>query len=154
MVLIKLLSKMKCRNGIFNLSQFYDLVVPQGVVNEVQSQPGRKILDDLILHKIIRKEDVEQDKVKQIKNDYKLDHGESECVAYAQSKRNQYGEICIICDENRPRKKFCDELCFETTTDLINIMKELGAINDFEHKIKTMAVQKLDCLSNQYKNDF
>ena len=71
--LIKLLSKMKCRDGIINLSQHYDMVVTAGVVTEVKSPPGWKILHGLIKEKIINLVHVDHVQVEEIMNIYNLD---------------------------------------------------------------------------------
>ena len=125
-VLIKLLSKMKCRDGIINLSQHYDMVVTAWVVTEVKSPPGWKILHGLIKEKIINLVHVSQVQVEEIMKIYNLDRGESEIIAY--TKLHNDLNICMVSDDKRAQKRVGNQILVKTTADLINIMKNVKAI--------------------------
>ena len=141
-VLIKLLGKMKCRDGIINLSQHCDMVVPEGVIAEVKNPSGWKILHGLIQEKIMSTVHVNQINVQLIMNKHNLGQGESEVIAYAKLYNNR--NICIVTDDKRVQKRTSNQIFVKTTADLINIMKSVKAINDFEYKIKQNKLEKLD----------
>ena len=50
----------------------------------------------------------------------------------------------MVSDDKRAQKRAGNQILVKTTADLINIMKNVKAINDFEYKIKQNKLERLD----------
>ena len=139
--LIAFLSEMNCPDGIIKLSESYEIIIPEGVVNEIKKPPGKEMLQQLIKQGAVRKVNVDQQKVHQILADYPQLHvGESEVIVFRQMYSGRE-RCCIVTDDRQVRKTF-KEFNFKWTEEILGMMKKKGIINNKVYVSKTNKLNK------------
>jgi len=130
--IIAFLNDMDYPEGITELSKYYEIVIPEGVANEIKKSPGKEMLQDLAKHKAVKIIKVDQSKVNQILNEHpQLHRGECEAIAFMQMYSGEK-KACIVSDDSKARKIF-QKLNFKWTERLLDIMKERGIIDSDIH---------------------
>ena len=89
-ILIAFLNELDYQEVIITLSKHYGIIIPKGVVDEIIKLPGNKLLQDLIMCKIVKIVEIDQPNVDIILNEYlQLHKGECETIAFIQTCSNK-----------------------------------------------------------------
>ncbi len=137
---IAFLNDMSFPEGIEQLSKHCEIIIPQGVADEITKFPGKKILKGFADRKVVKIVKVDQEKVTQIQNEHpQLHAGECEAIVYAQEYSGKK-KLCIVSDDSKARKIFL-MLNFKWTERLLDIMKEKGIIDSNTHSSKIDKLQ-------------
>lgn len=126
--IIAFVKDMDYPEGITKLSKHYELIVPEGVANEIVKPPGKKIFQKLVAQKSIKIVKADQEKTKQIHVDcMPLHKGECEIIAVMQGYPDK-NDVCIVSDDKRVKNIF-KEYKFKWTQKLLTIMRQKGLID-------------------------
>jgi len=137
---IAFLKDMDYPEGITKLSEHYEIVVPESVVDEIKKSPGKERLRDLVRKKAVKVVKVDQSKMDQmLKNNPQLHRGECGTIVLMQAYPDK-DDACIVSDDSKARKSF-QTLNFKWTERLLDIMKERGMIDDETHASKSAKLQ-------------
>ena len=138
---IAFLSDMNYPEGLEQLSKYYEIIIPQGVADEITKSPGKEILQDFAKQKVVKIVNVDPEKVTQIQNENpQLHRGECEAIVYGQTYAGEK-KICIVSDDSMARKLF-QMLNFKWTERLLDIMREKGIIDSDTHSSKIDKLKK------------
>ncbi len=138
---IAFLSDMNYPEGLEQLSKYYEIIIPQGVADEITKSPGKEILQDFAKRKVVQIVNVDPEKVTQVQNENpQLHQGECEAIVCAQTYTGEK-KICIVSDDSKARKIF-QMLNFEWSERLLDIMKEKGIIDSYTHSSKIDKLKK------------
>lgn len=147
---IAFLVEMKCADSLEALSKHYEIIIPEGVADEIKKSPGKEILQNLEKHKVVKIVKVDQQIATQITNGHpQLHQGECEAIACAQTYRGEK-KVCIVSDDSKARKIF-QKLNFKWTERLLDIMKEKGIIDSEKYASKINLLQNSPFYSRSRK---
>ena len=133
---IVFLNDMDYSEGITKLSKHYEIIIPEGIADEIKKSPGKEILQDLAKQKVVKIVKVDQSKVDRILNEHpQLHRGECEVIAFMHTYSGEK-KACIVSDDSKARKIF-QMLNFKWTERLLDIMKEKGIIDYETHSSKS-----------------
>jgi len=137
---IAFLKDMDYSEGITKLSEHYEIVIPESVVDEIKKSPGKERLRDLVKKKAVKIVKVDQSEVDQmLKNHPQLHRGECGAITLMQARSDKHNS-CIVSDDSKARKSF-QTLNFKWTEGLLDIMKERGMIDDETYASKSAKLQ-------------
>jgi len=149
--IIAFLKDMDYPEGITKLSEHYEIVIPESVVDEIKKSPGKERLRDLVKKKAVKIVKVDQPEVDQmLKNHPQLHRGECGAIALMQAYPDK-DNACIVSDDSKARKNF-QTLHFKWTERLLDIMKERGMIDDETYASKSTKLQDSAFYSRRRKS--
>ena len=113
--IIAFLNEMNYPDGLVKLSKHYEIVIPEGVVNEIKKEPSKVMLQNLIKRQIVRIVKVDQSHLSQLLKMYpQLRQGECEAIVFMQAYSGSK-KTCIVSDDLKAKTIF-KQLNFKGTS--------------------------------------
>ena len=137
---IAFLSEMECPETLQELSKYYQLIIPEGVVIEIRRSPGKEMLKELIKKKNIQIVKVDHNRTIQMQKEHpQLHSGECEVMTLAMSHADSK-QISVVSDDLKVRKIF-QNFNFSWTEQLLDVMKDKGMLepNTYESKMNRLS---------------
>lgn len=87
--------------GIAQLSEHYEVMIPEGVQREITKSPGREMLQDLVEQGAVRVVGVDQMRVTRLRDEYpQLHMGECEVIVLMQTHPGMEVTDCAVSDDH------------------------------------------------------